>query len=139
MKKQTWTDLSTFAAIADSGSFTAAAGRLGVSPSALSHAMRAMEDRLGVRLLNRSTRSVAPTEAGERLLLKLRPALAELSVAVDQLHDDRARPAGRVRVSAHRTAATLVLVPRLPAFARAFPDVQVELAIVRSRSHATAR
>lgn len=91
--------------------------------------MRAMEDRLGIRLLNRSTRSVAPSEAGERLLARLRPAMADLSEAVDRLLDDRARPAGRVRVSAHRTAATLALVPRLAAFGRAFPEVQVELTV----------
>lgn len=129
MNRQTWADLSTFAAIADAGSFTAAAGKLGVSPSALSHAMRAMESRMGIRLLNRSTRSVAPSEAGERLLEKLRPAMAEVSETVDQLLDDSGRPAGRVRVSAHRTAATLALVPRLAAFGRAFPEVQVELTI----------
>lgn len=129
MKRQMWADLSTFAAIADAGSFSAAAGRLGVSPSALSHAMRAMEERLGVRLLNRSTRSVAPTEAGERLLVKLRPAMANLSEAVDRLQEDQARPAGRVRISAHRTGATLAIVPRLAAFGRAFPDVQVEVSV----------
>ena len=129
MNRQTWADLSTFAAIAEAGSLTAAAGKLGVSPSALSHAMRAMEERMGIRLLNRSTRSVAPSEAGERLLAKLRPAMADLSETVDRLLDDRTRPAGRVRVSAHRTAATLALVPRLAAFGRAYPEVQVELSV----------
>lgn len=129
MKRQTWTDLSTFAAIADAGSFTAAAAALGVTPSALSHAVRAMEERIGVRLLNRSTRSVAPTEAGERLLARLRPAIGDLDDVIRRLEEDRDRPAGRIRVSAHRTAATLSIAPRLPAFAKAYPDVQVELAI----------
>jgi DNA-binding transcriptional LysR family regulator len=129
MKRQTWADLSLFAAIADAGSFTGAAGMLGVSPSALSHAMRAMEQRLGVRLLNRSTRSVAATEAGERLLAALRPATGELDDVLRGLEEDRERPAGRIRISAHRTAAILAIVPKLPAFALAYPDVHVELAV----------
>ena len=129
MNRQTWNDLSTFAAIAEAGSFTGAAKPLGVSPSALSHAMRAMEARLGVRLLNRSTRSVAPTEAGERLLARLRPALVDLGATIRQLEDDSDKPAGRIRISAHQTAAALAIEPKLPAFAKAYPDVQVELAI----------
>jgi DNA-binding transcriptional LysR family regulator len=129
MNRQTWADLSTFAAIADAGSFTGAAKSLGISPSALSHAMRAMETRLGVRLLNRSTRSVAPTEAGERLLARLRPALDELDATVRRLEEDRDKPAGRIRISAHKTASALAIEPKLPAFASAYPDVQVELAI----------
>lgn len=129
MKRQTWHDLSTFYAIADAGSFTAAAVALGVSRSALSHAMSAMEARLGVRLLNRSTRSVAPTEAGERLLASLKPAMSELDETMRLLEQDRARPAGRIRISVHRSAAQLVIAPRLPAFAEAYPDIQVELAV----------
>ena len=129
MKRQTWHDLSTFAAIADAGSFTAAAGILGVTRSSLSHAMSAMEERLGVRLLNRSTRSVAPTEAGERLLAKLHPAMSDLDDAIRRLEEDKERPAGRIRISAHRTAALLAIAPRLPGFARSYPDVQVELAV----------
>lgn len=129
MKRQTWTDLSTFAAIAERGSFTAAAVSLGVTPSALSHAMRAMEERMGVRLLNRSTRSVAPTEAGERLIARLRPAIADLEDMLRSLEEDKERPAGRIRISAHRSAATVSIAPRLPAFAQDYPDVQVELAI----------
>lgn len=129
MQRQTWTDLATFAAIADAGSFTRAAAGLGVSPSALSHAVRAMEARLGVRLLNRSTRSVAPTQAGERLLAHLRPALADLEGALTDIQDDGERPRGRVRVSAHWTAATYTIMPRLPRFAAEHPEVQVEIAI----------
>ncbi|WP_428395806.1 LysR family transcriptional regulator [Lichenicoccus sp.] len=129
MNRQTWHDLSTFAAIADAGSFTGAAKPLGISPSALSHAMRAMEERLGLRLLNRSTRSVAPTEAGERLLAQLRPAIVQLDATVRQLEADCDKPAGRIRISAHRTAANLVIAPRLPAFALAYPDIQVELSV----------
>lgn len=129
MQRQTWTDLATFAAIADAGSFTRAAAALGVSPSALSHALRTLETRLGVRLLNRSTRSVAPTQAGERLLAQLRPALADLDGVLDGLEEDRTRTRGRVRVSAHWTAATFTIMPRLPRLAAEHPDVEVELAI----------
>jgi DNA-binding transcriptional LysR family regulator len=129
MNRHTWSDLSIFAAIADAGSFTAAAKKLGVSASALSHSMRAMEERLGVRLLNRSTRSSAPTEAGERLLARLRPAMSDLEDVVLRLEEGRDRPAGRVRISAHRTGAMLAIAPKLPAFAKKYPDVQVELAV----------
>src|SRR5438045_9686476 len=99
-------DLSILAAclaVAEEKSFTGAAKRLGVSPSAMSHAIRGLEDRLGVRLLLRTTRSVAPTEAGEQLLARLRPALTEVGQALDQLSGLRDTPAGRVRL----------LVPRL--------------------------
>lgn len=129
MDRQTWHDLSAFAAIAEAGSFTQAAKLIGVSPSALSHVIRAMEQRLGIRLLNRSTRSVAPTEAGERLLERLRPAIVDLNTTMLQLKDDRERPAGRIRISAHRTAAVLAIAPKLPAFTRRYPDIQVELAV----------
>ena len=118
-----------FAAIAEAGGFTPAARRLGVSPSALSHAMRGLETRLGVRLLNRTTRSVAPTEAGERLLTGLQPAMAGVAEALASLAEGRDRPAGRVRISAHRTAALHSLLPRMPAFMAAYPEVTVELAV----------
>lgn len=129
MQRETWSDLAVFAAIAEAGGFSPAARRLGVSPSALSHAMRGLEARLGVRLLNRTTRSVAPTEAGERLLATLAPAMAGLEEVLATIDADRARPAGRVRISAHRTAALHTLLPRLPAFIAAYPDVTVELSV----------
>jgi len=88
--------LSTFLAVAEERSFTKAAKRLGVSPSALSHAIRGLEEGLGVRLLSRTTRSVAPTEAGEQLLARLRPALTDVEDALDQLSGLRDRPAGRL-------------------------------------------
>src|SRR3954471_9756762 len=90
--------LAGFLAVAEEKSFTGAAKRLGVSPSAMSHAIRALEDRLGVRLLLRTTRSVAPTEAGEQLLARLRPALTEVGQALDQLSGLRDTPGGRVRL-----------------------------------------
>lgn len=129
MKCQTWADLSAFAAIADAGSFTKAAVGLGVSPSALSHAMRAMEERLGVRLLNRSTRSVSATEAGKQLLERLRPAMQDPDETLSRFDENRTIPSGRIRISAHRTAAMFAVAPHLPAFARQYPDLQIELAV----------
>lgn len=129
MRRETWNDLAVFAAIAEAGGFTAAGRRLDVSASALSHAMRALETRLGVRLLNRTTRSVAPTEAGERLLQRLAPALADLDSTLASLADLRDRPVGRVRVSAHRTAALHSILPRMPRFIADYPDVVVELSV----------
>src|SRR3954454_998044 len=92
------TSLSAFLVVAEERSFTRAGKRLGVSPSAMSHAMRGLEERLGVRLLLRTTRSVAPTDAGEQLLVRLRPALTEIGQALDQLSGLRDTPAGRVRL-----------------------------------------
>lgn len=129
MDRDTWNDLAVFAAIVEAGGFTRAGVGLGVSASALSHRMRLMEARMGVRLLNRTTRSVAPTEAGERLLTSLRPAMAEVEGALTALDGDRARPAGRVRVTAHRSAAFGLVLPRLPLFADAYPEITVELVV----------
>ncbi|HEV7353973.1 MAG TPA: LysR family transcriptional regulator [Brevundimonas sp.] len=129
MDRDTWADAAVFGAIAEAGGFTRAAARLGVSASALSHRMRAMEARLGVRLLNRTTRSVKPTEAGERLLASLRPAMRDLEDALAELNADRARPAGRVRVTAHRSAAFGLVLPRLARFAETCPDIRVELVV----------
>lgn len=127
MRRETWNDLAVLAAVAEAGSFTGAGQRLGVSPSAVSHSLRGLEERLGTRLLNRSTRSVAPTEAGERLLAALRPAVASVEEAVSTIEQRRSRPAGRVRVTAHRGAALFTVLPRLPAFTRAYPEIEVEL------------
>lgn len=122
-------DLTAFVAVADAMSFTRAASRLGMSPSALSHAMKALEDRLGLRLLARTTRSVRATEAGERLLRTLRPALEEISAELTTLGGLRDKPAGTVRITASRHAATSVLWPVLPGFLDAHPDVSVEVAV----------
>jgi len=129
MDRDTWNDLAVFAAIVEAGSFTGAGVGLGVTASALSHRMRSMEARMGLRLLNRTTRSVAPTEAGERLLASLRPAIAEVDAALVALDTDRARPVGRVRVTAHRSAAFGLVLPRLGRFAEAWPEVTVELVV----------
>ena len=119
--------LSSFVAIAEERSFTKAAKRLGVSPSALSHAIRGLEEEIGVRLLSRTTRSVAPTEAGERLLLRLRPALSDVQDVLAELTGLRDKPAGRVRLLIPRVAGTAVLGPKLAQFTRDYPDVVVDI------------
>src|ERR1700675_4487447 len=93
-------DLTAFVAVADRLSFRAAASQLGVTPSALSHSMRQLEDRLGVRLLNRTTRSVSVTDAGRRLLDRLRPAIDQIAGALENLDQERLRPMGRLRIYA---------------------------------------
>jgi DNA-binding transcriptional LysR family regulator len=125
--------LATFLTIAEERSFTKAAKRLGVSPSALSHAMRGLEEGLGVRLLSRTTRSVAPTEAGEQLLARLRPAITDVQDALQQLSGLRDKPAGRVRLLIPRLAGTTVLGPKLAKFARDYPDVVLDITADDSR------
>jgi DNA-binding transcriptional LysR family regulator len=119
--------LSAFLTVAEERSFTRAAKRIGVSPSALSHAVRGLEERIGVRLLARTTRSVAPTDAGEQFIARLGPALADVRGALDQVSGLRDTPAGRVRLVASRLSARMVLAPKLARFAREYPDVVVDL------------
>ncbi len=125
MKRDELNDLAAFAAVAETASFTQAASKLGMSPSALSHAMKALEARLGVRLLARTTRSVATTEAGERLLATLRPALDAIGAGLNALGGRRDKPAGTVRLTTFKQAATTVVWPALPAFLEAYPDIRV--------------
>src|SRR2546429_6198218 len=125
--------LSAFLAVAEQKSFTWAAKRLGVSPSAMSHAIRGLEEGLGVRLLSRTTRSVAPTEAGEQLLARLSPALTDVQDALDQLSGLRDKPAGRVRLLVPRLAGTTVLGPRLAKFTRDYPDIVLDITADDSR------
>jgi len=120
-------DLNAVVIVAQEGSFTRAAARLGVSQSALSQTVRNLEERLGIRLFNRTTRSVWPTEAGERLLLRVTPALEEIKLGLDQLDTLRERPAGRLRLSADEFAIETVLWPRLRRFLADYPDVSLEL------------
>jgi len=119
--------LSWLLVVAQERSFTKAAKRLGVTPSALSHAIRDLEERVGVRLLARTTRSVSPTDAGEQLLARLRPALGEVRDALDRVSGLRDRPAGRVRLVVARHAALTTLAPKLGRFARDFPDVVLDV------------
>jgi DNA-binding transcriptional LysR family regulator len=119
--------LSAFLAVAEERSFTRAAKRLGVSTSALSHAIKGLEERFGVRLLARTTRSVAPTQAGEQLLARLQPALGDIQGALEVIAGLRDRPTGRVRLVISPLAAQTVLAPKLGRFARDFPDVLLEV------------
>lgn len=121
--------LSVFATVARHGSFRAAAQELAIAPSAVTHAVAALEERLGIRLLARTTRSVALTEEGARLLERVRPALSEIDLAVEATIESGERPAGNLRLTVPRTAAQLDLAPRLGAFARRYPDITLELVI----------
>ncbi len=129
MKRGDLDDLAAFAAVARARSFTRAAAELGLSPSALSHAMRSLEARLGVRLLARTTRSVAPTAAGERLLSSLDPALQEVARGLSALADWRGIPSGTIRLTTFGYAARTVLAPILPQFLREHPDISVEVIV----------
>ncbi|OJH42008.1 LysR family transcriptional regulator [Cystobacter ferrugineus] len=121
--------LSPFLAIATHRSFRRAAVELGVSPSALSHSLRGLEEQLGVRLINRTTRSVALTEAGERLFARIRPAFRDIRDALEELNAFRGQPMGTLRINAARTSAQLALLPVVTRFARAYPDVRVEIRV----------
>lgn len=120
-------DLTAFAAIVAHRSFRRAADELGLSPSTLSHMMRALEARLGVRLLHRTTRSVAPTEAGEQLAARLRPILHDLDGALAAITAFRGQPAGRLRINATEPATRLLLRSVVPAFLRRCPDMTLDL------------
>ncbi|MET0745033.1 MAG: LysR family transcriptional regulator [Microvirga sp.] len=129
MKRDELNDLAAFMVVADAGSFTRAAARLAMSQSALSHAIRQLEERLGIRLLARTTRSVAPTEAGRRLLRTLRPALAEISSEIAGLSELRDKPAGTLRITTAKHPAIAVLWPKLRTFMAEHPDVTIELSV----------
>ena len=133
MQQNDLSALPAFLAIAEERSFTRAAKRLGVSPSAISHAMRALEEGIGVRLLSRTTRSVAPTNAGEDLLARLRPALTDIQEALNLVSGLRNKPAGRVRLLVPRLAASTVLAPKLGQFARDYPDIVLDVTTDDSR------
>ncbi len=120
-------DLSAFVAVAQAGGFREAARATGGSASGLSEAIRRVETRLGVRLLNRSTRSVAPTEAGQRLLERLGPALTEVESALDGVNESRDTPAGTLKLNVPISAARLVLPRIIPPFLAAYPQVRVEI------------
>lgn len=127
MRRADLADLTAFVAIADNLSFRAAASCIDVTPSALSHMMRQLEERLGVRLLNRTTRSVSLTDAGRRLLDRLRPAVAEISRGLDDLKGEQGHPFGRLRLYVTYLAGTAAIAPVWARFLSAFPDVQLEL------------
>jgi len=129
MRGSDYAELRAFAAVAEAASFSRAARRLGVSPSALSQTLRGLEERLGVRLLNRTTRSVTPTEAGDRLLDRLRPLFAEFDQAVQEVNRFRDAPAGRLRINVPRFAAAHLVGPVLGRFHGAHPGVELEVVV----------
>jgi len=122
-------DLLGFLAVANERSFTRAAAKLGVSQSALSHTVRDLEERLGVRLLTRTTRSVAPTQAGERLLHTLGPRFEEIDAELAALSELRDKPTGTIRITATEYAVDALLWPKLAKFLGKYPDIKVELSV----------
>ena len=129
MKRDELGDLVAFLAVAEARSFTRAAAKLGTSQSALSHTIKRLEARLGLRLLTRTTRSVAPTDAGERLIETLRPALDDIDKRLAALSALREKPAGTIRINTSEHAAETVLWPKLTRFLADCPDIKVELTI----------
>ena len=121
------TELKAFAAIAAQRSFRKAADELALSPSTLSHMMRTLEQNMGVRLLNRTTRSVAPTEAGARLLASLGPILRDLDLALEQVNAFRERPGGLLRINASEIAARQLLASVVPTFLARYPEMALDL------------
>jgi len=129
MVRQDVNDLLAFLAVARERSFTRAAAKLGVSQSALSHTMKGLEARLGLRLLTRTTRSVSPTEAGERLLATVGHRFEEIEAALETLSELREKPAGTIRITTTDYAADTILVPKLAKLLREYPDIKVEITV----------
>jgi DNA-binding transcriptional LysR family regulator len=129
MQRGNFDDLLAFVAVARERNFTRAAAKLGVSQSALSHTMRALETRLGIRLLTRTTRSVSPTEAGERLLQTVGPRFDEIEAELRAVRELREKPAGRIRITATEYAADAILLPKLARLLPHYPDIKVEIII----------
>jgi DNA-binding transcriptional LysR family regulator len=127
MRRRDLTDLNSFVAVAQHLSFRGASAQLGVTASALSHSLRQLEERLGTRLLHRTTRSVSLTDAGLRLLEHLGPAVERISDALESLNQQRGRPFGRLRICSSHIAAGAVIAPMWGRFAAAYPEVQLEL------------
>ena len=129
MRRREFADLNAFAAIVEHGSFARAAAHLGVTPSALSQTIRSLEERIGVRLLNRTTRSVAPSVAGTRLLSRLLPALSEVDAAVGEARTACEAPTGTVRINVTSPAAKWFLAPLVSRFLAAHPDIVLDIVI----------
>jgi DNA-binding transcriptional LysR family regulator len=127
MRRENFNDLQAFVAVARSRSFTRAAAQLGVSPSALSHSMKGLEERLGIRLLTRTTRNVCPTEAGERLLRTVGPRFDEVDATIAALNELRDKPAGSFRITAGDHPSVTILWPKLAKVLQKCPDIKVEI------------
>ncbi|WBU64280.1 LysR family transcriptional regulator [Paracoccus aerodenitrificans] len=122
-------DISSFLAVAQERSFTKAAARLGMTPSALSHAVRNLEDRLGIRLLNRTTRNVAPTEAGDQLIQSVGPLFEQIDIELGNLGDLRDRPGGKLRITCNDYVIETIFRPKLQGFLDQYPEIEVEFSI----------
>ena len=129
MLRENFNELQLFLVVARERSFTKAAGKLGVTQSALSHAMKALEERLNIRLLTRTTRSVAPTEAGERLIACLEPRIADLEQELDSLIQLNGIASGNIRLTSGEHAARSLVWPKLKPFLREYPEIHVELMV----------
>ncbi|MER8527864.1 LysR family transcriptional regulator [Mesorhizobium sp. M1272] len=129
MRGTEFSELTAFAAIIEEGSFVRAAAKLRISPPALSQTIRGLEERLGVRLLNRTTRSMSPTAEGEKLFARIAPAFSELEGAVADAHASRGRPAGSLRINVPRIAATRFIAPILGDFRLAYPDIALTIIV----------
>lgn len=129
MRANELAELTAFVVVAEERSFRRGAARLNLKPSTVSHSLRSLEERLGIRLLNRTTRTVAPTEAGTALLAQLGPAFQTIGSAVEGVNAFRSRPHGTLRLNVPRLAGTVVLAPLLGAFTRAYPDVTLEITL----------
>jgi DNA-binding transcriptional LysR family regulator len=129
MRGSEYAELTAFVAVAEHQSFSRAAAHLGVSPSALSQTIRQLEERLGARLLNRTTRSVALSKAGERLLARVRPTMTELDAAVAEVRESRDTPSGSLRINAPPVAAARLLGPLLGPFHAAYPDIVLDIVV----------
>lgn len=129
MHRNHFSEFNAFVAVAEHRNFTRAASRLDISPGTLSETIRGLEERLRVRLFNRTTRSVAVTEAGERLLARLRPLLADFDAAIDSLNDFRDTPSGTLRLTMPSVVATWVVAPMLPQFLAQYPEIKMEIVI----------
>src|SRR6266536_4123730 len=129
MQRGNLDDLLAFVAVARERSFTNAAAKLGVSQSALSHTVRELEERLGVRLLTRTTRSVSPTPAGERLLQTVGPRFDEIATELAAIRELREKPAGTIRITATEYAADAILLPKIARLLPSYPDIKVEIIV----------
>ena len=129
MPKGSLDDLRALVAVARERSFTKAAAKIGVSQSALSQTIRQLEARLGVRLLTRTTRSVSPTEAGERLLRSVEPRFEEIDIELTSIAELREKPAGRIRITATEYAIEAILLPKLARLMRLYPDIKIEMMV----------
>ena len=129
MQRGNLDQLASFVAVARERSFTSAAAKLKVSQSALSHTIRELEERLGIRLLTRTTRSVSPTEAGERLLRTIGPRFDEIEAEIAAVRELREKPAGTIRITATEFSIDTLLVPKLAPLLREYPDIKVEMIV----------